>query len=357
MKGDTGKILRLRGMDLRVVDPTEWPGWDDALLSFDNHSIFHTTHWARVLVEAYGYRPRYFVALGNGVPRALIPVMEVSSLLTGRRGVSLPFTDSCEPLAQDDATLRELNGFVVQYGREAGWKSIEWRGGEGLFPNEKVSSLYYQHTIALPAQAGELESGLRSSTRRNIRKAEREGIEVQVSRSYEAVEAFYRLNCMTRRHHGLPPQPIHFFRKIFEHIISRDRGVVVLGLHRKQVISACVYLHFGANAIYKYGASDRRFQNLRPNNLVMWEGLRWCQSRGFRRLSLGRSEPENSGLLQFKRGWSGQEGFLHYRRLDFHTRRFVEDRVHAAGTVSRILRAAPIPLLRLIGAVLYRHVG
>lgn len=344
-------------MDIRIVNPLEFPGWDDALLSMENHSIFHSSHWARALVEAYGYTPLYFSAIEAGKLKALIPVMEVNSILTGRRGVSLPFTDCCEPLALDQGSLGDLNEALIQYGRSAGWRSMEWRGGGDLFRGEKTSSSFYTHTILLPGEEDELATGLRSSTRRNIRKAQKEGVEVNVSRSWEGVQAFFRLNCITRKHHGLPPQPMQFFKKVFKHIISRDKGIVVLGHHKKQVISGCMYLHFGKNAIYKYGASDRRFQNLRANNLVMWEGLRWYQKRGFRCLSLGRSEPENEGLLQFKRGWNGLEELLPYHRLDMSRNQFIEARIGTGGTVTKILRNAPIPVLRLIGAAVYRHVG
>jgi lipid II:glycine glycyltransferase (peptidoglycan interpeptide bridge formation enzyme) len=133
--------------------------------------------------------------------------------------------------------------------------------------------------------------------------------------------------------------------------------MVALGFHKKRVVSGCMYFHFGKNAIYKYGASDRRFQNLRANNLVMWEALRWYQKRGFQSLSLGRSEPTNQGLLQFKRGWSCREEFLQYRRFDLSRNEFIEARIGTGERMTRILKNAPIPVLRLIGAAVYRHVG
>jgi hypothetical protein len=344
-------------MELRIVNPLEFRGWDEAILPYENHSIFHTTFWARVLAEAYGYKPVYFTALEGERPKAVIPVMEVRSFITGTRGVSLPFTDSCEPVAEDGRKLKDLHEAVIRHGKRSGWKSLEWRGGETLFPSERISCCFYEHTIDLCADGSGFESGLRSSTRRNVKKAKKEGIEVKVSRTPEAVETFYRLNCVTRRHHGLPPQPVHFFRKIHEHIISKDQGVVALAFHRSRVIAGCVYFYFGRSAVYKFGASDRSYQGLRPNNLVMWEAIRYLRSRGLEKLSLGRSEPDNQGLLQFKRGWNARESFLKYHRLDLHRNRFVQAPIKTEGALTRVFRVAPIPLLRLIGAALYRHVG
>ena len=42
------------------------------------------------------------------------------------------------------------------------------------------------------------------------------------------------------------------------------------------------------------------FQNLRPNNLVMWEGIKSLMQRGADTLHLGRTSMENEGLRRFK---------------------------------------------------------
>ena len=81
-----------------IVDPTQFPQWDELLFKTPGSSFFHTSSWARVLKESYGYVANYFTEISDGEILTLLPVMEVRSFLTGCRGVSLPFTDSCEPI-------------------------------------------------------------------------------------------------------------------------------------------------------------------------------------------------------------------------------------------------------------------
>ena len=88
-------------MDLQIIDPTEYVGWDELLLSVPAANIFHTASWANVLKESYDYRPLYFTRIKNSKISVLIPIMEINSGLTGKRGVSLPFTDYCEPIIDD----------------------------------------------------------------------------------------------------------------------------------------------------------------------------------------------------------------------------------------------------------------
>jgi len=52
-------------------------------------TVFHTAAWARVLHESYGYDPTFITVIDGRDLMALIPLMDVNSILTGRRGVSL----------------------------------------------------------------------------------------------------------------------------------------------------------------------------------------------------------------------------------------------------------------------------
>jgi hypothetical protein len=64
-------------------------------------SFFHGSAWAKTLQGAYGFKPVYFTASEADGRSSILPLMEVNSWLTGRRGIALPFTDDCEPLYSD----------------------------------------------------------------------------------------------------------------------------------------------------------------------------------------------------------------------------------------------------------------
>ena len=178
-----------------------------------------------------------------------------------------------------------------------------------------------------------------------------------MSNSPESVEEFYRLNCLTRRHHGLPPQPPAFFRNVHQHVLAEGSGFVVIARWQGASVSAAVFLHFGNKAYYKYGASDLRVQHLRANNLVMWEAIRTFVRKGFRTFCLGRSEPDNEGLRQFKNGWGARERWIHYYKYDFKKREYAEIRPRITGFHNHLFRHLPLSVSRMIGTALYKHVG
>jgi hypothetical protein len=422
-------------MSIQILDPRTCSSWDELLLCSPGASFFHSSAWAPVLSESYGYTPLYFTVIENGKLRALVPVMEVNSILTGKRGVSLPFTDYCEPIINEAGEFDDLFNSVVEYGKKQRWKYIELRGGdkylrsleprtsnlapgpsssgvqpsafspqpfeapgpsleprtsnpEPVAPKVPRSSIlvpdlpfrnlhsairnlevprssnlvpvfrsYLGHTLDLSGGEEKIFSSLRDSTRRNIKKATAQRVVAKISIDLEGIKEFFGLNCITRRRHGLPPQPYHFFQKVYDHVISKGHGFIVLASYSGHKIAGAVYFHFGDKGIYKYGASDLKFQDLRANNLVMWEGIRWFCNNGYKNFCFGRTELENEGLRQFKNGWGSEEHQIRYFKYSLAKEAFIPDKTKGAPIYTSFFRQLPMPALNVIGSWLYRHMG
>lgn len=342
---------------MQIISPLTYPDWDNLLLAAPGSSIFHTSYWARVLHDSYGYQPCYLTNINNGKMDVLVPMMEVKSLLTGSRGVSLPFTDYCEPIISNQNDMQDALEQLKDYGKKAKWKYLELRGGKEWFGQTPHSSFFYRHVMKLSADIDVMYGQLKSSTRRNIKKALREGVAITRGNSLDAVKSFYHLHCMTRKKHGIPPQPFQFFQKIYEHVISIDHGQVILAAHNGKTIAGAIYFHFGNEAIYKFGASESAYLSLRPNDLIMWETIQWYCRNGCTRFSFGRTESENEGLRQFKNGWGAEEKTIKYFKYDFKKRAFMIGSAHVADYRNNILRKMPIPLLKVAGSLLYKHMG
>ncbi len=209
--------------------------------------------------------------------------MEVNSFITGKRGVSLPFTDRCEPLVSDRIQFETLITCLKEYGKKMGWKYLELRGGMPFLTGVGPPVSYLGHTLDLTIGEDRLFSGLRDSTRRNIRKAEKEGVEIVISETMDAMVAFDELNRITRKQHRLPPQPFSFFSAVYEHVLSKALGFVVIASYQGRPVAAAVFFHLDRKALYKYGASDLEHQSVRANNLVMWKAIERLIKGGFRK--------------------------------------------------------------------------
>ncbi|MFO7569375.1 MAG: GNAT family N-acetyltransferase [Smithellaceae bacterium] len=343
--------------DVEVLRPSDYPDWNNQLAPEAGCSFFHTAQWADVLTQSYGYRPVYFAIRDTNRIANLLAVMEVKSFLTGNRGVSLPFTDACEPIAESAAHFHALWDQAVTYGKKQRWKYLEVRGGEKYFADNLPFVTHYGHRLDLEKDTQAIYARMRESNKRNINKARKENVEVNISNSADAVKQFCRLNTLTRRKHGLPPQPRGFFKNLYDRVIAKDMGFIAVASRGDKILAANVYLHFGKEVIYKYGASDQAMQHLRANNLVMWKAIKWSCDRGFQSLSFGRTEMEHQGLMQFKSGWAANQYTLSYYRYDLQKNAFVRGSSDIHPVYKKVFEKLPAPVLNIIGHVLYRHKG
>lgn len=340
-----------------TINPLEERGWDALLATHSGSSFFHSSSWARVLNDTYGHQPFYFCRISNGQLQGLLPTMEVSSRLTGTRGISLPFTDFCAPLSGAQGSDWDPYDLAIQHGKTRGWRYLECRSRDGQWPGASASLNFYGHVVHLEHGSTRLFKDLKGPARTGIRKAQASKLRIEFAADLEAMLGFYSLHCLTRRRHGLPPQPFCFFENIVRHVLAHGHGVVVSAFCGAKRIAAAVFFNHGREAIFKFGASDYSFQRLRPNNLVMWEAIRHFAGNGFALLHLGRTSLANTGLRRFKRGFGGDEELIEYYKYDLRKQSFVCDFDYSEGPVSRVFRWLALPALRVSGRLLYPHLG
>lgn len=342
---------------LEIIDPTGFPGWDEQVLCHPDATVFHTSAWARVLSETYGYIPFYFTAVEEGRLVVLLPFMEIRSWITGTRGVSLPFTDECAPILPKGIGFEEAMVPVVALADSRGWRTLEVRGHGPGMENLPASTEYLSHDLDLTGGESLLFSRYSPSVRRNIRKAEREGISVSEDQTSEGLREFYHLNCLTRREHGLPPQPMRFFVNLREQILEKGLGFLMMARHKKKPVAGALFLLSGGKAAFKYGASDRRYQSFRANNLVFRDVIRLLCNKGVRTLSFGRTDLHHEGLRQFKLSWGTTETTLQYVKYDVRSKSFNAKKNLESTSWKNMMSKLPIPVLRMIGNIAYRHIG
>lgn len=343
-------------MAVQTFNPLEDDRWRAFVRSHPKASVFHRREWLEALQRTYGYEPvvyttsRADAALTNG-----IVVCQVRSWLTGRRLVSVPFADHCEPLVERTEDAREI-GAVLREAVNREWTYVEIRprtsGFDEHVPLEPTAS-FRLHTLNLHPPLPEIAARLHESgIRRKIRRAEREGVSSEAGRSERLLRAFYGLLVLTRRRHSLPPPPLDWFRNLV-HCFGPDLAIRVAfkGTHP---IGSILTLRHGTTVVYKYGCSDARFHSLGPMPLLFWQVIKEAKEDGAVTLDLGRTDLGNAGLIRFKERLGGVPSAITYRRWS-HRRSF------SAGwkvqLPRRIFARIPESLLVTAGRLLYRHIG
>ena len=362
MKGPgIAPILRMPNgiMNVFEINPLVDPRWDGLAATHARGSVFHSRGWIEALHRTYGYTP---VALTSSAPgedlKNAILFCRVESWLTGRRLVSLPFSDHCDPLVDRFEDLKLFEAALDQQIRDRRMRYAEIRPHSSfLNPGEFFHShgSFCFHELDLSPGADALFRGFhKDSTQRRIRKAEREGLQVEEGRSDSVRDQFYQLLLLTRRRHGLPPQPRAWFGNLIDCL--GESLTIRVASKDGQPAAAILTLRFGETVTYKYGCSDPQYSNLGATQLLFWRTIQESCSKGMKRFDLGRSDSDNPGLVTFKDRWGAERLTLTYLRHPM-PRDSIRGRGWGAPMMRFFCAHAPDRLLSGAGDLFYRHVG
>ena len=119
-----GIASRRGNVDLAALRVTA-QGSESRQVERSDVSPFQSLAWAAVAVESYGFRPVELALDVGRDARPFLPLMEINSPLTGRRGVSLPFSDFCAPAGCDEGGKNELIRSALEIGLRRGWPSTQ----------------------------------------------------------------------------------------------------------------------------------------------------------------------------------------------------------------------------------------
>jgi hypothetical protein len=347
-----------KAVTVYTVDPLRDSRWEEFVGNHEFSSVFHSRSWLEAIQQTYGYTPIVYTTsppsspLSNG-----IVLCKIKSWLTGRRMVSLPFSDHCEPLLNNEiaeaAIMKELKNTV-----DAGtWKYIELRpmGELSIRDGAMKRPPCYLHMLDLRPSLEELFRGFhKDCVQRKIRRAEREALVYEHGNSERLLKAFYRLMIKTRRRHQLPPQPIQWFRNLAA-CMGDQLEIRVAFKDGKEIASILTVQHKNV-IVYKYGCSDEAFQNLGGTPLLFWKAISEAKAAGLTCMDFGRSDTDNPGLIAFKDRWGAKSSMLTYVRWSHKQEKEVGEK-RSSGVIKQLFALMPDSLLEATGRILYRHVG
>jgi len=366
------------------IDPIADPRWAQLVARHPHASVFHTSFWLDALRRTYRYQPialtssRAGVDLNDGVA-----FCQVKSWISGSRLVSLPFSDHCHPLLECGNGFGAFTACLAEHCARSGWEYVEIRpaghpdfdtGDSAFLPQPdgqgngsilpgcddcdrgfEMHQQYKLHTIDLRPDLDTLFRNFhRSCVQRKIQQAEREGLEYEAGRSEANVNTFYRLLLLTRRRHGLPPQPLRWFQNLND--CFGNGFTIHVASKNSRPIATILTLQYKGTVVYKYGCSDAAFHSLGAMPMLFWKIIQTGKRSGARELDLGRTDLDNPGLTAFKQRLGASCSRLTYFRLGRERNRASTTR--APWRIARsVFTCMPERLAQIAGSVLYRHMG
>lgn len=340
-----------------TVDPTNDGLWR-RLVSTRPSTVFHAPGWMRVLAKTYGFEVAGRVLVDPaGDPVAGFAYARIDDFVESRI-TSMPFTDFCDPIVDDAGQWRLLVDGVV-----AGRLPIDLRCIDADAPvdDDRFTEVHRAlwHGVDLNRDVDTIWADLDSGARRAIRRARNSGVMVRTARDIDDLRAFFELHLgVRRRKYGLLAQPFSFFESIWHEFIDVGAGFLLLAYHEGAVIGGVLFLQWQDTLYYKFNASDPALLSVRPNDLLLWTGIVDGAQRGVRLLDFGLSEPDQEGLVRYKRKYATREKvvrFLRYRPEPAGSRVHHSRALLQQLTALLVAPSVPDDVAERAGELLYRH--
>jgi lipid II:glycine glycyltransferase (peptidoglycan interpeptide bridge formation enzyme) len=207
---------------------------------------------------------------------------------------------------QPDRINKEALALCAQL-KTSGWRAPRSEDGFGLGQPQFV----YQLSLAGKSR-DDLLSGFNQLWRRNLKRAEKEGVTIEVG-SREELAAFHEIYVETAKRDQFIPRPVSYFQKMWDAMRAEDQHRFTLYLARWQgdTIAATIMVQVGNHSWYSYGASSLRGREARGSNAIQWRMIQDALDSGAITYDLrgitSTLDPKDphSGLIQFKLGVGG----------------------------------------------------
>jgi lipid II:glycine glycyltransferase (peptidoglycan interpeptide bridge formation enzyme) len=165
-----------------------------------------------------------------------------------------------------------------------------------------------------------LMQGMRKTTRNLVRRAERDGVKIRISRDINDLDLFEQVYKETADREKF----VGFSKKYLEaefSALNKDNHVfLAFAEYQGDIISTALITVYGNTGFYHQGASTRKHAKVPGAYLLQWEIIRELKRLGIQRYNFWgiSDDPKHpwAGLSLFKQGFGGyREDYLHAQDL------------------------------------------
>jgi len=345
---------------LSLTDAAAMAAWDVFIEKHPQASPSHLSCWLSAVQETYGFEPLLYIAKNDdGFIDGVFPLFKIHSHFTGKRIVSLPFSDYGGPLCNHDGAQQELLAYVKNE-HASDVRYLEIRGNLGNGSGYLLQNYYKQHVLDLKQGIDAIHNLVDKKTiLYSVRKAEKSGVQIKFENNSTGLDAFYHLNNLTRRKHGVPCQPRVFFENLFSKVLNTGHGFILTAYHENRIIAASVFLTIAKQIQYKYNASDPMLlKKYSPNHLLTWHVINWGIQNGFESLDFGRTSPDNAGLIRYKNLWGMKDIDLPYYYFPkVQGAVSIKESDWGYRVMTNIWRHMPLGIMEKVSPYLFKHLG
>jgi len=318
--------------------------WDGFVRQHEGWTHFHLYGWKRIMENVLEHECLYLAARDrSGMLQGVLPLVRVRSAVFGHFLVSMPFLNYGGPLGSAEA-IRALADHATALADKDRVKLLEMRSRVPLPLELPVSHRKITVVLDLPEKAPELWSQLGSKLRSQVKRPQKEGVEMRFG--LEEVEPFFAVFARHMRDLGTPTQPKKLFRTVAD--AFPDTVWFGCGYHRGHPVAGGVAFRWAQEIEMTWASSLTAYNAIAPNMLLYWSFMERAVADRLTLFNFGRCTP-GVGTHRFKRQWGSRDEPLWWYQRGRVTVATPSPDDPAFAWGPRLWRRLPLPLATALG--------
>lgn len=147
-----------------------------------------------------------------------------------------------------------------------------------------------------------------------IRRAEKDGVTISMSRESESTERFIDLHWQTVERHGFTPYTKDYFRSQVREFADSGQVQIFEAWWQGHLLASAIIMFYGQSAAYHHGASSSipEHRKIPASYLLQWEVIREAKKKGCKIYNFWGIAPDENpkhpfyGITHFKTGFGGR---------------------------------------------------
>lgn len=171
--------------------------------------------------------------------------------------------------------------------------------------NENIKILHNRMTVELDLEQGPdqiWKNDIKSKNRNVIRKALKNGLTVELSDDYTVFKEIY-YKTMDK----VDADNYYYLKDNYYKRIKQNESCILLEVKREEkIIAAAIFMGYKDYFHYHLAGSLREELKYSPNNLLLWEAIKYASNHGFKKMHFGGglTDSLDDKLFKFKGAFS-----------------------------------------------------
>jgi hypothetical protein len=297
---------------ISVISINEDQKWDGIVKSFKNYEPHYLSAYAKAF-QLHGDGEPLLYYYDDGSTRAMNVVMKrdiaeavfFKNILPPNKMFDISTPYGYGGFWVEGGDCKALNRAYDNYCCEQGYVSefVRFHLFSGYQPHYSGTSYTNTHNVvrSLALPLDEITREFAHKVRTNLRRASASGLQVEIDPRGDRLDDFLKIyyGTMNRKN---ATEDYFFPKKFFDTINKLNNNCVYIHvISEGQVVSTEIVLYGGENCYSFLGGTNREFFNLRPNEFLKYEVIKWAKENGFKNYVLGGGYGVDDELFKYKK--------------------------------------------------------